>query len=394
MVYGSQSKAGKTMKIKSITTTPLFVPYKSPFYWARGAIEGAEVLLVEVETDTGIKGYGECIAAPHGQAIKSIVDAAAATMIGEDPFQGRVLMQRAYTELFRARAVCSAPRFGGQILAGLEMALWDVLGKAVDRPVHALMGGAEHTEIGYHGFAMGKSAEEVALDAKAFTDRGFDVIYLKAGFGFMRDYATVKAVRDAIGPEPRLRIDPNESWTPQQTKQMIRRLAPFDLEFIEQPTQCESLSALAQVRANAPVGIAADQVVFTPEEAYDLVREKAADLIVIGPHECGGLARLTDIARIAHVAGINICLHGLYETGITTCASHMAAATCPNLDDGNQHMLKFLSWDIVKSPDLMPKEGRMPLLTGPGLGFELDMDNVARAADLFRSREEGGAQRS
>ena len=374
------------MKIAHIKTTPLFVPYKSPFYWAHGQIEGAEVLLVEVTTDTGITGYGECVAAPNGLAIKALVDDAALLMIGRDPYHGRVLMSEAYTAQFRAQAVCSAPRFNGQILAGLEMALWDVLGKSVDRPVHTLLGGAAHAEIGYFGFAMGKTSEEVAHDARELVEQGFDIIYVKAGFGAGRDLATVRAVREAIGPEPRLRIDPNESWSPLEAKQMIARLAPFDLELIEQPTPAESLSSLAQVRATSPVGIAADQSVFTPEEAYEALRQQAADLIVIGPHECGGLARMTDIARIARLAGVNICIHGLYETGITTCAAHMAAAACPNIDDGNQHMLKFLEWDIVRTPDLMLKAGRMPVLTGPGLGFTLDTDNVARAAELFSAR--------
>lgn len=380
------------MKIAKIKITPLFVPYKAPFYWAHGQIDGAEVLLVEIQTDTGITGHGECIAAPNGRAIKALVEDAAALMIGRDPYQGRLLMREAYTALFRAQAVCSAPRFGGQILAGLEMALWDVLGKAVDRPVHALLGGAAHEHIGYFGFAMGKTPEAVAREARDFVEQGFEVIYIKAGFGAARDLATVKAVREAIGPAARLRIDPNESWSPLEARQMIARLAPYDLEFVEQPTPAESLSGLAQVRATSPVAIAADQSVFTPDEAYEAIRQQAADLIVIGPHECGGLARMTDIARVAQLAGVNICIHGLYETGITTCAAHMAAAACPNIDDGNQHMLKFLEWDIVQTPDLMPVAGRMPVLTGPGLGFTLDAENVARAAELYKARLPDGAK--
>lgn len=368
------------------------MPYKSPFYWAHGQIEGAEVLLVEVETDTGITGYGECIAAPNGRAIKALVDDAAALMIARDPYHGRILMREAYTALFRAQAVCSAPRFSGQILAGLEMALWDLLGKSVDRPVHALLGGAAHSEIKYFGFAMGKTPQEVASEAKAIVAQGFTTIYIKAGFGASRDLATVRAVREAIGPDPKLRIDPNESWSLLEAKQMTARLSPYDLEFIEQPTRAESIAALAQLRSTSSVAIAADQSVFTPEEAYDVLRQEAADLIVIGPHECGGLARMTDIARVAQLGGVNICIHGVYETGITACAAHMAAAACPNLDDGNQHMLKFLEWDIVKSPDLMPEAGRMPLLIGPGLGFTLDTENVARAAELFNERLSNGVK--
>ena len=375
------------MIITSIRSTPLFVPYSKPFYWARGVIDGAETLLVEVKTDSGIVGFGECIAAPNGLAIKALVDDAAAMMIGRDPYQNRLLMREAYTALFRAQAVCSAPRFSGQILAGIEMALWDVIGKAVERPVHALLGGCQHSEIKYFGFAMGKTPNEVAQDASKLAEQGFDIIYIKMGFGAARDTATVAAVRRAIGPEPRLRIDPNESWSPQQVKHMTARLAAFDLECIEQPTHCESISALAQVRATSSVAIAADQSVFTPEDAFNVVSQQAADLIVISPHECGGLARLTDIARVAQLGNINICIHGLYETGITTCASHMAAAACPNLDDGNQHMLKFLAWDIVKSPDLRTPSGRMKPLDGPGLGFELDSEKVSHAAELFSSRQ-------
>ena len=91
-------------------------------------------------------------------------------------------------------------------------------------------------------------------------------------------------------------------------------------------------------------------------------------------------------AAIAEAAGVNICLHGVFESGITTCAANQAAATIPNLDDGNQLMIQLLSEDILAAPSLVPKDGRLPVLTGPGLGFELDHDAVRRAAERFRNR--------
>jgi L-alanine-DL-glutamate epimerase-like enolase superfamily enzyme len=104
---------------------------------------------------------------------------------------------------------------------------------------------------------------------------------------------------------------------------------------------------------------------------------------VLGLHETGGLARFRKIAHIAEAAGIDICIHGLYETGITTAATNHVAATLPNLDDGNQIMNHLLSWDIVKSPDLQAVDGKLPVLKGPGLGIELDDDKVKQAAKLF-----------
>jgi muconate cycloisomerase len=167
---------------------------------------------------------------------------------------------------------------------------------------------------------------------------------------------------------------------------MMAKLAKFNIEFVEQPTDCESLSALAQVRAKSPIAIAADQRVFTPYDVYDVCRAQAADLIVIGLHETGGITRFIKSARIAEAAGINICIHGLYETGITTCATYQAAAVLPNLDDGNQYMNHFLAWDVIESPDIGLRNGKMAMLWGPGLGFELNLDAVARAHELYNKR--------
>jgi len=163
-------------------------------------------------------------------------------------------------------------------------------------------------------------------------------------------------------------------------------MSEFDVEFIEQPTNCESVSALAQVRSNSPIAIAADQLVFTPYDVFDVCRGKAADLIVLGLHETGGLLRFSKCAHIAEAAGIDICIHGLYETGITTCAANQIGATIPNLDDGNQYMNHLLAWDIISSPKLEPRGGVLPVLSGPGLGFDLDWDRVSEANELFIKR--------
>ena len=143
------------------------------------------------------------------------------------------------------------------------------------------------------------------------------------------------------------------------------------------------MGAVSQVRASSPIAIAADQLVFTPYDAFDVCREKAVDLIVLGLHETGGIRRLCQSAHIAQAAGINICIHGLYESGITTCAANQAAATLTNLDDGNQYMNHLLEWDIIETPDLALRDGRLPVLAGPGLGFELDLDAVARARETY-----------
>jgi L-alanine-DL-glutamate epimerase-like enolase superfamily enzyme len=374
------------LKITEVRTRPLLVPYTRPYHWAQGVIDGAMVILVEVDTDTGFTGYGESIGTPSAEGIQSFINQAGAICVGRSPLENARLMAEAYHVLFQALGTCSSPRFGGQVLAGLEMALWDLAGKATGLAAHELMGGAVRDEIQYFGFAQGETAAEIAAEAKLLAESGCEVIYFKVGRGDALDIDIAQQVRAAIGPQKRLRMDPNEHWSPVRAARMIRKMCEFDVEFIEQPTNCESVSALAQVRANSPVAIAADQLVFTPYDAYNVCRANAADLIVLGLHETGGLLRFSKVAHIAEAAGIDICIHGLYETGITTCAANQVAATIPNLDDGNQYMNHFLEWDIVKSPDLALQNGSLPVLKGPGLGFELDWDAVGQASDLYNKQ--------
>ena len=371
------------MKIKEIVTTPLMVPYKVPYHWAQGTVDAATVILVEVKADNGLTGIGECIGTPSVSALQQHLQLAAKHCLGESPFDNGRLMKQAYHALFQAFATCSAPRYAGQVFAGLEMALWDLAGKACDRSVHELLGGAMHSHIGYFGFPQGETADEISSHAKVLSDQGCEVIYVKVGRGEKLDQEIVSKTRQAIGPDRRLRIDPNEKWSPVIAKRMIQKLMPFDIEFVEQPSHCESISALAQIRQNSPVGIAADQLVFNAFDAFDVCREKAADMIVLGLHETGGIRTFRSAASVAETAGINICLHGLYETGITTCAANQAAATISNLDDGNQYMNHLLQWDIIASPSLTLENGRLPVIKGAGLGFELDTDAVEQARQLY-----------
>ena len=104
---------------------------------------------------------------------------------------------------------------------------------------------------------------------------------------------------------------------------------------------------------------------------------------MLGLHETGGISRFRQCAGIAEAAGLNICLHGLHETGITTCATNQAAGSIANLDDGNQYMNHLLSWDIIKSPNLKLVDGKLPVISGPGLGFKLDEESVGKAQELF-----------
>ncbi len=374
------------MKIKSINCYPLLINNKYPYYWSHGIINSTEIILIEIEAENGVKGYGESIATPSGEGVKAFIDSASSVLIGEDIFQNQRIIKKCYHSLFQAHGTCSAPRFGAQILSGLEMALWDLCGKIVERPLHELLGGKYRDKIEYFGFIQGNSADELAIDAKKLSKNGHKVIYGKIGREESTDVQIVKKVREAVGKDIRLRFDPNEAWDLVTAKRMIEKLEDFSIEMIEQPCNHMNISVLKQIKDLNKVSIGVDQSVFNLNDLFQIALLNAADLVVLGLHETGGIGGLKKAAAVAESAGLNICIHGLHETGITTCAANQVAATIPNLDDGNQFMNHLIESDIINSPDLTLQNGGLPVLDGPGLGFEINFEAVQEAKEKFKIR--------
>lgn len=373
------------MKITEIRSTPLELPFNHPFHWSQGMADSATVLLIEVQTDEGLVGFGESIGFPTATAAAEIIRSANHVFIGQSPFHITRLITEAHRTCF-AEAGTAAPRFANQIFAGVEIALWDVVGKKVGKPVHQLFGGAFRKSIPYCAFPQGETQEELAQAAKDEVAAGYSVIFVKVGRGEETDIRNVATVREAIGSQ-RLRLDANEAWDPLTAIHMIRKLARYEPEYVEQPTPAHSVQALAQVKEAVRVPIAVDQSVYTLGEIYEICRRRAADLIVLGVHEAGGLLSFRKAAAVAEAAGINICLHGSFESGITTCAGNQVAATIPNLDDGNPNSRTLLSEDIVAVPNLVPTQGQLSVSQQPGLGFELNREAIVRASDRFNKRD-------
>jgi muconate cycloisomerase len=371
------------MNIVDLRTTPLFCRFKQPYHWARGVNHGAHIILIEVLTDAGIIGIGECVVSPTTDAVLAILRDAAPHFVGQSAYDGNRLIDAYYRTGFNSRGTASAPRYFAQALAGIELALWDAIGKAANQPLHRLLGGAVRDKINYFGFIQGDAPEELAAHASELLNHGFSVFYVKVGRGEELDMSIVRAVRRAIGTR-RLRLDANEAWDTLTARRMFAKLAQFDLDFIEQPLRSPGgAESLAKLRAVVQTAIAADQAAYTPEDVYEICRAGAADVIVLGMHETCGVLRFLKAAAIAEAANVNICIHGVFETGITTCASNQVAATIRNLDDGNQIMWQLLAEDIVAAPALTPKKGSLPISMAPGLGFELNRDAVARAAEAY-----------
>jgi len=370
------------VKIARIQTTPLALAFKEPYHWAGRVNHAAAVVLVEVETDDGLVGIGESVAAFPAEGTVAALQGVAPLFVGQPVFD----VERLITGARHLGGFNHTPWHANFVLAGLEMALWDILGKAAGWPVYRLLGGAVREEVDYFGFVQGDTAEELVEDAHDLAAAGHAVIYLKVGRGEAADLRNTAAVRQAIGGR-RLRLDPNCAWSVPEAIHMIGKLREFEPEWVEQPTPLMSIAAMRQVKEAVGVPIAADQAVFTPADVYEICRQRAADVIVLSPHEAGGLLAFGKAAAIAEAAGVPVCLHGQGVSGITDVAQHHLGLRTANLTEGNQIVHQLLVEDLVSAPDLTLTQGKLGWLNGSGLGIELDWDAVHRAAELYRRDE-------
>jgi len=372
------------MIIKDVQITPMMLPLRTPYVWSQGTEDVFCVNLIELIAEDGSIGVGETTTAPDAAAQALVLRKIGQHFSGRSVFDASRIIADAYHANFLVFGG-NMPRYANQLMCGFDMAALDLAGQVTGRPVWDLLGGAVRDHVGYFYFLQGQSIEALVADAKAATAAGHPIIYLKVGIDPDRDVAATAAVREAIG-QTRLRLDANEAWDPATALRMMTRLAPYDVEYIEQPTPSTSLEALGQVTRQSPIPIGADQSVFTLNDVYRAVSGQHAHMIAVGPREVGGLRPMIKAAGIAEAAGLKLCIHSSMTTAITTVAEHHVGRAIPNLDDGNQIMWQLLEDNIVEGPDVAPVKGRLALEPRPGLGLALDLDAIARAAERFRAQ--------
>ena len=372
------------VKISKVRVRPLVLPLKQPYHWSYGIRESFAVNLIEIEADDGTVGIGECTVAPDQTGTMAILKRLANHLVGHSPHDVAPLIDRIFRQEYLGHGA-NVMRGANQMFSGVDMAMWDLQGKLAGLPVHRLLGGAHRKAVGYFYFLQGETADELARDAAAGYANGERVFYLKVGRGEKIDLEITAAVRAEIG-NARLRLDANEGWGVHEAINMCRKLEKYDIEFIEQPTNSFSIAAMAQVRQAVGIPIVADQAAFTLYDVYEICRQQAADMICIGPREIGGIQPMMKVAAVAEAAGLKICIHSSFTTGITTCAEHHIALAIPNLDDGNQIMWQLVQKDIVSSPNLAPKNGWIEAFQNPGLGFSLNEELIAEGEARYKAK--------
>ncbi|MEX2541227.1 MAG: enolase C-terminal domain-like protein [Trueperaceae bacterium] len=365
------------MKITRIETVPVRIPIdpKRAIKGGRGSHKVSPFLLLKVHTDEGIVGLGEVSCTPgwsgedQTTAAHLIREYFEPQLLGQDPTHVERL-----TMVVR-KTVANNPF----TKSGLEMALWDILGKAVGLPVYRLLGGPVRdyvpTKFSVSGVAP-EQAAEIALWAVA---QGFQAMKVKVGLGPDADVARVRAVREAIGPSVRLGVDANGGWMPRVAIATIERLREFDLFFVEQPVPAADVSWLADVRRRSALPIVADESVYSLQDAMAIVRAEAADVLSVYVGKGGGIGAARKTAAVAEAAGITCTVGSNLEMGVASAAMiHLAMATVGiGAEEFPCDILSpfFYEGDLLAEPLAISGGEARPSLK-PGLGVELDDGKV------------------
>ncbi|MFF3568908.1 mandelate racemase/muconate lactonizing enzyme family protein [Nocardia jiangxiensis] len=342
--------------------------------------------IVEVHTDEGVTGLGEVRMLNHTDALLGFLAEATDNHIrGSDPFEVESLVHR-MMRLDYARA----GEIAMSALAAVEIACWDIQGKALGVPVYRLLGGAVRDRIKAYAngwYQVERTPEQFAAAARRVTARGYRAMKVDPfGAGMFeldhtettRSLELVAAVREAVGPEAEIMIEMHGRFNPATAIRLAGLLEPYDPAWLEEPVPPENLAALAKVAAHTSIPIATGERMHTRYDYRELFALQAADILQTDITHSGGLWEAKKLAATAESHYLLMAPHNVGGP-ISTAANLHLAATTVNFKV-QEHFNDFADVFVKDCAPGLPEvvDGYFPLPQGPGLGISLDYEALAR----------------
>lgn len=256
--------------------------------------------------------------------------------------------------------------------AGVEMACIELTCRRLGVPMHTYLGGAVVDELLFNGWIGELSPQDAALDAKRWLDAGFASAKIKVGSGVAKDRDRVAAVRDAVGPAMKLRMDANTQYDADTALELCRAVKQFDMQLFEQPVPKDDLAGLARVRREGGIAVMADESISDHDSLIRVIKADCVDFVKFGIKQAGGILRAQQMLATAEAAGLPVVLGHGFGLDLSTMAEIMLGATSRNVMPGLECVGPLKVTDTVATTRIDIAAGRMALPHGPGLGITLD----------------------
>jgi muconate/chloromuconate cycloisomerase len=347
------------------------IPVARPHHMSFTTLHAVNFVFVRLETRDGLVGWGEaaCLGGPTWSEESAESIAATLERYVAPWLRGRDATQIEAIRLAMARRVQGNPF----ARAAVEMALWDLNGRALGVPVHRLLGGRVRDRVDLSwSLAVGSGDAEVA-EARDKVARGHRIFKIKtAAHSLAEDVARVQAIREAVGPEVRLRVDANQGWDRPTALRAIRAMEPFALEFVEQPVPRWDLDGMAEIARSVTTPIMADESCGSPQDALAIARRGGVSILALKLTKSAGIASTMAIARIAEASGLGCYVGCMIETSLGTAAYlNVALAAAPVTWGCELFGPLLLRGDVVREP-VRYADGCILAVDGPGLGVDVD----------------------
>lgn len=372
------------MKITDMRVTPVAVPLK-PVASASKMRIGPRVLLavlVEIDTDEGITGIGESPCFLGNDLCSEILMSARPYLLGKDPRNINRLMKELYVQYNLVHLHIHSASWA---FSGIEMALWDILGKRTGLPLYKVWGGAYRKKIEFIGSIERQEPEGMEKEAARLAAEGFRVLFTKVGLVPEDDIAAVAAMRKgAPDRNVKIRVDANQAWSTGRAVSMINRMAEYGLECVDQPTIMYNLDALKLVKDSVSTPIAGHESGWTMYDVLNVIKADAVDYIHIDGRFDAGYYGARISAGMAEAAGIQCIHHSFFELGIAFAINlHMIAATA-NCTLANQgYGYNALEDDVLTGGKFTFSGPFCNVPEGPGIGRTLDPARVDAYHELY-----------